>query len=59
MRFENGQVEVEHVPGGKQNADVLTKTHGRIMFKEMRDLIGIQDVSKDFSSLRLIERMLV
>ena len=50
---ENGQVEVEHVPGSKQNADVLTRTHGRIRFKEMRDLIGIQDVSKDVFKLKI------
>ena len=41
---ENEQVEVEHVPGSEQKADILTKSLGRIKFKEMRSLIGIQDV---------------
>ncbi|CAA7014536.1 unnamed protein product [Microthlaspi erraticum] len=42
---ENGQVEVEHVPGEKQKADILTKALGRIKFKEMRDLIGMKDLA--------------
>ncbi|KAL8140089.1 hypothetical protein V2J09_006110 [Rumex salicifolius] len=36
---------VQHVPGEKQKADILTKALGRIKFKEMRELIGIQDLS--------------
>jgi len=44
---ENGQVEVEHVPGNEQKADIVTKALGRMKFKEMRDLIGVQDVVKD------------
>lgn len=43
---ENGQIEVEHVPGNEQKADILTKALGRFKFKEMRDLIGVQDVGK-------------
>ena len=43
---EKDLVSVEHVAGVKQNADILTKALGRIRFKEMRDLIGIQDVSR-------------
>ncbi|KAG7582977.1 Zinc finger CCHC-type [Arabidopsis suecica] len=43
---ENGQIEVLHVPGEEQKADVLTKALGRIKFKEMRDLIGIQDLER-------------
>ena len=43
---ENEQVEVEHVPGNEQRADILTKSLGRIKFKEMRSLIGIEDVSE-------------
>ena len=42
---ENGVIEVEHVPGSQQKADILTKALGRIKFKEMRDLIGVQDLS--------------
>lgn len=46
---ENGQVEVEHVPGEEQKADILTKALGRIKFKEMRELIGMKEVAlKDF-----------
>lgn len=36
---------MEHIVGVKQKADILTKALGRNNFKEMRDLIGIQDVS--------------
>ncbi|CAA7038223.1 unnamed protein product [Microthlaspi erraticum] len=43
---ENEQIEVEHVPGEKQKADILTKALGRIKFKEMRDLMGVQDLEK-------------
>jgi len=43
---ENEQVQVEHVPGERQKADILTKALGRIKFKEMRELVGVQDVSK-------------
>ena len=43
---ENEQVEMEHVPGNEQRADILTKSLGRIKFKEMRSLIGIEDVSE-------------
>ena len=41
---EKGLIEVQHVPGHEQKADILTKALGRIKFKEMRDLIGVQDV---------------
>ena len=43
---ENEQLEVEYIPGGEQTADILTKPLARIKFKEMRSLIGIEDVSK-------------
>lgn len=49
---ENEQVEVEHVPGNMQKADILTKAFGRIKFKEMRDLVGIQDVSNEGFKLK-------
>ena len=35
---------MQHVPGYEHKADILTKALGRIKFKEMRDLIGVQDV---------------
>ena len=44
--MEKGLLEVEHVPGNEQKADILTKALGRIKFREMRDLIGVQDLSK-------------
>ncbi|CAA7056013.1 unnamed protein product [Microthlaspi erraticum] len=43
---ENGQIEVEHVPGSNQKADILTKALGKIKFREMRELIGVQDLEK-------------
>lgn len=43
---ENGRIEVEHVPGSEQKADILTKALGKIKFKEMRELIGVQDLTK-------------
>ncbi|KAG7585873.1 Reverse transcriptase RNA-dependent DNA polymerase [Arabidopsis thaliana x Arabidopsis arenosa] len=43
---ENELVDVEHVPGEEQKADILTKALGRIKFKEMRELVGIHDVSR-------------
>lgn len=49
---ENEQIEVEHVPGDKQRADILTKSLGRIKFKEMRSLIGVQDVGEDGVKLK-------
>ena len=41
---DNNQVEVEHIAGNLQKADILTKALGRIKFKEMRELVGIQDL---------------
>ena len=43
---ENEQVDVQHIPGTEQKADILTKALGRIKFKEMRELVGIQDLAK-------------
>ncbi|KAL9278754.1 putative RNA-directed DNA polymerase [Arabidopsis thaliana] len=43
---ENEQIDVEHIPGNEQKADILTKALGRTKFKEMRDLLGIQDLKK-------------
>ncbi|CAE5974354.1 unnamed protein product [Arabidopsis arenosa] len=44
---ENGLVEVEYVPGEEQKADILTNALGRVKFKEMRELIGVQNVVKE------------
>lgn len=41
---EKGLLEVEHVPGTEQKADILTKALGRIKYKEMRELIGVHNV---------------
>ena len=49
---ENGQVEVEHVPGEEQKADILTKALGRIKFKEMRDYIGMVDLENESFKLK-------
>ena len=43
---EDGLIEVEHVPGDRQKADILTKALGRIKFKDMRELIGVQELTK-------------
>ena len=50
--MEKGQIEVEHISGHKQKADILTKALGRIKFKEMRDFIGVQDVDTSDSKLK-------
>ena len=49
---EDGLVTVEHVAGVRQKADILTKPLGRLKFKEMRDLVGSQDVSNDVLKLK-------
>ena len=41
---ENGQIEVEHVPGVEQKSDILTKPLARIKFKQMMSLIGVQEI---------------
>ena len=46
--IENDQMEVQHVPGAEQKADILTKALGRIKFKEMREFIGVQEVNFKF-----------
>ena len=43
---ENDLIEVQHVPGNDQKADILTKALGRIKYKEMRELIGVQDITQ-------------
>lgn len=44
--MENEQVEMGHVPGIEQKADILTKSLGRLKFKEMKSFVGVQDVSE-------------
>lgn len=44
---ENDEVEVEHVPGNEQRADILKNSLGRIKFAEMRKLIGVKMLSGD------------
>ena len=44
--IENEQVDVQHVPGAEQKADILTKALGRIKFKEMKELVGVQDIEE-------------
>ena len=39
------QIVVEHIAGSEQGADILTKALARIKFKEMRELIRVQDLS--------------
>ena len=39
-------VDVEHVPGVEQKADILTKALAKIKFAEMRSLIGVQDMTE-------------
>lgn len=41
---EKEQIEVEHVPGSEQRADILTKSLGRSKFIEMRNLIGLKNM---------------
>ncbi|XP_048593288.1 secreted RxLR effector protein 161-like [Brassica napus] len=40
---ERGLIDVEHVAGTKQKADILTKALAKIKFKEMKDLIQVQE----------------
>jgi hypothetical protein len=42
---ERGQVQVEFVRGDLQRADILTKALARIKFKEMQELLGVEDLS--------------
>lgn len=43
---EKDLINVKHVPGVEQRADILTKALGRLKFKEMRELVGVEDLSK-------------
>ena len=44
---------MKHVPGAEQPADILTKALARIKFKEMRELIKVQDLSENDVKLRM------
>ena len=49
---DNELIEVHHVAGTMQRADILTKPLGRLKFREMRKLIGVEDVTKkDFKMM--------
>ena len=49
---ESYLIEVQHVPGEEQRADILTKALGRIKFKEMRNLVGVEDLSESDFKLK-------
>lgn len=49
---EDGNLIVEHVAGKEQKAYIFTKALGRINFKEMRSMIGVQNVSEDDLKLK-------
>ncbi|PWA92889.1 zinc finger, CCHC-type [Artemisia annua] len=43
---ENGHIIVEHVSGELQRADILTKALPRLKFTTMRQMLGVQDLSR-------------
>lgn len=49
---ERELTEVEHVPGTEQKAYILTKALGRIKFREMREFIGVQEVTSNGFRIR-------
>ncbi|KAG7556107.1 Integrase catalytic core [Arabidopsis suecica] len=50
--IQNELVEVEHISGEEQKADILTKALGRIKFKEMRELVRVLDVKEEVLKLK-------
>lgn len=42
---DNNLIEVHHVAGSQQRADILTKPLARTRFKEMRSILGVEDLS--------------
>lgn len=50
--IENDQLDVEHVPGKEQLADILTKALAKTLFKEMREKICVQDLSQKIMKLK-------
>lgn len=49
---KNDQVKVDFVPGVEQRADILTKALARTKLKEMRELIGVEDLSNSSLGIR-------
>nr|GEU80601.1 ribonuclease H-like domain, reverse transcriptase, RNA-dependent DNA polymerase [Tanacetum cinerariifolium] len=43
---EKNQIEVEHISGDLQRADILTKALARIKFAEMRELLGMKELKE-------------
>ncbi|GKC28847.1 zinc finger, CCHC-type containing protein [Tanacetum coccineum] len=43
---ENGHINVEHVSGELQRADILTKALPRLKFVTMRQMLGVQDLGQ-------------
>ena len=52
---EKEHIDFKHIAGSEQGADILTKALARIKFKEMRELIRVQDL---INGRNLSERML-
>ena len=42
--IDGGQIVIEFVETGRQLADILTKSLGRLQFMELRKMIGIDEV---------------
>ena len=49
---ERNLIDVEHVPGTEQKADILTKALAKIKFKEMRSMIEVQNLSENGLKLK-------
>ncbi|GJV71998.1 zinc finger, CCHC-type containing protein [Tanacetum coccineum] len=47
---ENGHINVEHVSGELQRADILTKALPRLKFVTMRQMLGVQDFRRSTRS---------
>nr|GEW33900.1 zinc finger, CCHC-type [Tanacetum cinerariifolium] len=43
---ENGHINVEHISGKLQRADILTKALPRLKFVTMRQMLGVQDIGR-------------
>ncbi|KAK1419234.1 hypothetical protein QVD17_28397 [Tagetes erecta] len=48
----NEDVSIEHVSSANQKADILTKALGKLKFKEMREKLGVSDLSNTSSKFR-------
>nr|GFC38345.1 ribonuclease H-like domain, reverse transcriptase, RNA-dependent DNA polymerase [Tanacetum cinerariifolium] len=44
--IENGHINVEHICGELQRADILTKALPRLKFVTMRQMLGVQDLGR-------------